>query len=840
MRDVRQSQKMLRVVTFATPDYANASRVLRHAAFRALGAARFREYTPSDVDAWLLSRGLSPSDRGHGWYAWKAHVIRRELEAAADGELVLYLDSTCLPEPFDPAAAATALTPRADVHLFALAGGEYPLREWTSPRCLAALDPDSRLRDRQQLNAAGQLYVAGPAARAFAAEYERLCGQPDLVSDEPGFERHRHDQAVLSCLAYSSSSSSSVFVDSDFTQYAPGGVPTNAAGLRVQHHRRRFPRMPRLAVITATRGGRHLPETLAAVQRQSLPGIEHWVVADGPDAEARVAAAVAAVADGPVPVVRLTAPKRTGADGWNGHRVYGAVPWLAVDATHVAWLDDDNVPLATHYEQLVRALAAAPGARWAHSLRAIVDADGRPVCVDGCESLGGISHCVDRPGEYLVDTSCYLVERDLAVELSGVWASPFRGPWEPDRELCKALLAAAPHAVVRAASLKYRLGGSQLSVREDFFAAGNARMAWRPERRDAYLFHFSPDATAAWLAKRDRATDEVALDEWQPSLWRGLLGEYNLLNGFTNYPNVPHGALCLVALCHPGTVPLEFFAERRDLRRVVYTLESPNVRHAAQWSRDFLTRHFDVCMTYWRRLLDDPAVRTVPTPHNTHHLEPESRLPRRIGDGDGRARGVVVVAECRDLRGSYEIDGAALTCLDPLRKEYVAALCASGVAVTAHGVGWDAFAAAGGAPGLVVASATHRSRDPRPAVDLLAQHDWALIVENCDAEGYCSEKLYDAFIAGTVPLYHGSPPAWVPRDAFVDLRTTPIAEVARLVASPAALAGYRAALCRSRDGVLAAVGTASFARAAREAIALMDSPAVAAQKAAAGRGASEQ
>jgi hypothetical protein len=49
-----------------------------------------------------------------------------------------------------------------------------------------------------------------------------------------------------------------------------------------------------------------------------------------------------------------------------------------------------------------------------------------------------------------------------------------------------------------------------------------------------------------------------------------------------NAPNVPHGALCLVALCQPGELPLDFFASRPDLRRVVYTLESPNVRHAAQ------------------------------------------------------------------------------------------------------------------------------------------------------------------------------------------------------------------------------------------------------------------
>jgi hypothetical protein len=116
---------MLRVVTFATPEFSNAASLLRHGAMHDLGAASFREYGPADVDAWLLSAGLSPGDRGHGWYAWKAHVIRRALADAADGDRVLWLDSTCLPETLAPGG----LAPRAAVHLFALAGGPSTLRQ---------------------------------------------------------------------------------------------------------------------------------------------------------------------------------------------------------------------------------------------------------------------------------------------------------------------------------------------------------------------------------------------------------------------------------------------------------------------------------------------------------------------------------------------------------------------------------------------------------------------------------------------------------------------------------------------------------------------------------------
>ena len=72
-----------------------------------------------------------------------------------------------------------------------------------------------------------------------------------------------------------------------------------------------------------------------------------------------------------------------------------------------------------------------------------------------------------------------------------------------------------------------------------------------------------------------------------------------------------------------------------------------------------------------------------------------------------------------------------------------------------------------------------------------------------------------------MPLYHGSAPDWVPRDAYVDLKTTPLAEVARLVLDPLALDAYRAAIAACRESVLSRVGTAAFAGQVREAIALL-------------------
>jgi len=54
----------------------------------------------------------------------------------------------------------------------------------------------------------------------------------------------------------------------------------------------------------------------------------------------------------------------------------------------------------------------------------------------------------------------------------------------------------------------------------------------------------------------------------------------------------------------------------------------------------------------------------------------------------------------------------------------------------------------------------------------LARYRFALCLENSSFPGYVSEKIFDCFFAGTVPLYLGAPDIqdYVPADAFVDLR----------------------------------------------------------------------
>jgi hypothetical protein len=157
-------------------------------------------------------------------------------------------------------------------------------------------------------------------------------------------------------------------------------------------------------------------------------------------------------------------------------------------------------------------------------------------------------------------------------------------------------------------------------------------------------------------------------------------------------------------------------------------------------------------------------VTTTYCPHNTHHLR-DRDFATELRSNSGVGRSACIVLERRDLAGVYTINGVPLRCLDSLRETYVTGMRD----VTAYGVGWDC------SPTVLSGSvrlghAKHRSQDPEKTVDILARYVFVIIVENCDAQGYASEKLYDALCAGCIPLYYGEAPDFVPRDMYVDLK----------------------------------------------------------------------
>ncbi len=568
-------------------------------------------------------------------------------------------------------------------------------------------------------------------------------------------------------------------------------------------------RRPSVAVVTATTGSPHLLSALDSVASQTYDGpLTHWVVVDGPDFAHNVPERPG--------VVRLVLPRNTGGPASGNfvcHRIYAAAPWL-LDADYVCFLDEDNTYTPDHVAGLVEAVQGNP---WAHSLRTIVDPEGTPVCVDACESLGGIRHSVLSGDDFFVDTNCYLLPVGLARQLSPCWNVPARPPpgtLEADRAVARTLLASRLlPGVSRRFSVNYRVGTRADSVQASFFLRGNDVTHFDPAKPDLYLFHFTKEATARSFVQND------PLAEWAPTMWHGLKATYNVLDGFANAPVLPSGALVLVSLCHPQALPLDLL-KRRDLRRVFALVESPNIRHDAQYDRAFLDAHADVCLTYWGDLLHNlgPA-RGVWLPMNTHQADLDDPAHRtrclRANSDTGRSVGMVLAHRGDWLGGSYEINGITLQSLDPLRKIYATGLRE----VVCYGDSWKDT-------GVTTGHLLCKTEDPLHSVDYLQRHTFALIVENCDATGYVSEKFYDALMAGCIPLYFGSPvPAHaLPDDIYIDIRHFDNGEALQAhldTLSDETIHRMKGAVVEKREAVLRGVGVAAYAACFHRAAALV-------------------
>ena len=59
---------------------------------------------------------------------------------------------------------------------------------------------------------------------------------------------------------------------------------------------------------------------------------------------------------------------------------------------------------------------------------------------------------------------------------------------------------------------------------------------------------------------------------------------------------------------------------------------------------------------------------------------------------------------------------------------------------------------------------------PSEKLAVLNRFKFALCFENCVFPGYVTEKIFDCFLAGCIPIYFGAPDIrkFVPQDAFID------------------------------------------------------------------------
>jgi glycosyltransferase involved in cell wall biosynthesis len=177
-------------------------------------------------------------------------------------------------------------------------------------------------------------------------------------------------------------------------------------------------------VITPTIGKEALQRCTESVANQTYSNLTHYVIVDGAEHLGGVIGNMSNLHLQERPPKITTLPQNVGANGWYGHRVYAAMPFL-VNADYVLFLDEDNWFEPDHVESLIKTIEEN-NYDWAHSLRQVYDKDGNFVADDNCESLGrwpiwwSVDFEEDKK-QFLVDTSSYCFKREFLVQVCHHW-----------------------------------------------------------------------------------------------------------------------------------------------------------------------------------------------------------------------------------------------------------------------------------------------------------------------------------------------------------------------------------------------------------------------------------
>ena len=194
---------------------------------------------------------------------------------------------------------------------------------------------------------------------------------------------------------------------------------------------------PLVTVITPTTGNPLLEAALESVARQTYQPIQHLVIIDGSE---RSPAARRLISTRSIDVIELPYP--TGLDGFQGHRIYGAAPYLArgdlicfLDEGTTGWTRSMLKAWSTYCAKAIN--GPSPCARlWTRKAF---------ICLDNCESLGKWPSILS-PDDYLVDVNCFMLSKQLAVNVSPICHRKFRQPGvlEIDRMFVRVLRLNAP------------------------------------------------------------------------------------------------------------------------------------------------------------------------------------------------------------------------------------------------------------------------------------------------------------------------------------------------------------------------------------------------------------
>lgn len=172
------------------------------------GADYIDLYTKAQMEHWDIVKGYpdifrQPEDprRAWAWWAWKPAIIERALSELNDGDYLIYSDAG-----IEVVDNLKYITDRMDQDVW-LFGNLWEHAHWCKRDVIDFIWPQGTFG--KQVQATVIAFRASSYSRMFVKAWLSYCLHPQLINDGPSlaknhpeFREHRHDQAILTTLAY--------------------------------------------------------------------------------------------------------------------------------------------------------------------------------------------------------------------------------------------------------------------------------------------------------------------------------------------------------------------------------------------------------------------------------------------------------------------------------------------------------------------------------------------------------------------------------------------------------------------------------------------------------------
>jgi len=197
----------IRLITFTDYKMTRAADVCRRSALQN-NIDEVKVYTPEDIHKSYKEKysDILDKPRGAGYWLWKPYFIYQELfnKNVADGDILVYCDAGV-----EIVNNIRHIIDRMDQDIFLFAN-TYNHYHWCKMDVIKAIVKKGvQEKITNQVQASVIVMKVSDASREFVKEWARWCEKPGFITDEPSsipnhpeFKEHRHDQAILTCVAY--------------------------------------------------------------------------------------------------------------------------------------------------------------------------------------------------------------------------------------------------------------------------------------------------------------------------------------------------------------------------------------------------------------------------------------------------------------------------------------------------------------------------------------------------------------------------------------------------------------------------------------------------------------